>query len=175
MGGRGLARAQKTPYQILIIDRMLPEMDGLTIVQTLRQNGVTVPVLVLSALASVDDRVHGLKAGGDDYLTKPFAFAELLARLESLHRRSKEGEVVTKLKLLDLELDLLGRTVKRGGVEIDLQPREFQLPGILDAQSGSCGHALDVDGEGLGLSLRPPDQCDRCPHQPVAAKDRPRF
>ena len=108
----------------------------MTIVQTLRRNGVTVPVLVLSALASVEDRVHGLKAGGDDYLTKPFAFAELLARLESLHRRSKEGEVVTKLKLLDLELDLLGRTVKRGGVEIDLQPREFQLLEFLMRNQG---------------------------------------
>ncbi|MDI9409786.1 MAG: response regulator transcription factor, partial [Candidatus Pacebacteria bacterium] len=135
-GREGLSRAQQGIYQILIIDRMLPEMDGLTIVQNLRQQKITVPVLLLSALASVDDRVKGLKAGGDDYLTKPFAFAELLARLEALQRRTNDAESITKLKVADLELDLLTRQVSRDGEVIDLQPREFKLLEFLMKNQG---------------------------------------
>ncbi|HWN40175.1 MAG TPA: response regulator transcription factor, partial [Gammaproteobacteria bacterium] len=109
--------------------RMLPGIDGLTVIRTLRASANTTPVLILSALGEVDDRVKGLKAGGDDYLVKPFAFSELLARLEALARRSKTGSdaPATVLRAGDLEMDLLRREVRRAGKPIDLQPREFQL------------------------------------------------
>jgi two-component system OmpR family response regulator len=126
-GQQGLTMATSNPYDMLIVDRMLPNMDGLSVIGALRKSNNTTPVLILSALGQVDDRVKGLRAGGDDYLTKPFAFAELLARIESLLRRNAANTVQTKLKLADLEMDLLARTVKRAGKEIDLQPREFRL------------------------------------------------
>ncbi len=120
-----------------ILDRMLPGgIDGLKILETLRAQKNTVPVLILSALAEVDDRVKGLKAGSDDYLTKPFAFAELLARVEALARRGKGERPVTKLVVEDLELDLLSRQVKRAGQKIDLQPREFRLLEYLMRHAG---------------------------------------
>jgi two-component system OmpR family response regulator len=106
---------------------MLPKMDGLKPVEELRQHGNVTPVLFLSALSEVDDRVKGLKAGGDDYLTKPYAFVELLARLDALMRRRHPAAVKTRLQVGDLELDLLTRTAKRGEASIDLQPREFRL------------------------------------------------
>ena len=108
---------------------MLPKLDGLTIIKTLRGANDKVPVLILSALGEVDDRVIGLKVGGDDYLVKPFSFSELLARLEALHRRrdSESIQTITTLSLEDLEMDLLSRKVTRGGVKIELQPREFKL------------------------------------------------
>jgi two-component system OmpR family response regulator len=123
-------------YDLIIADRMLPFVDGLTIVQRLRSGGGTVPVLILSALGSVDDRVEGLRAGGDDYLTKPFSFEELLARIEALLRRGQGSAVVTRLKVGDLELDLLGRTVMRAGKRIDLTAKEFQLLEYLMRRSG---------------------------------------
>jgi len=127
-GKSGLHMATNESYDLLLVDRMMPEMDGLSVIKMLRAGGSKVPVLVLSALGEVDDRVQGLRAGGDDYLVKPFSFSELLARIEALTRRSsQQQEVVTALKVADLEMDLLARTVRRHGQSIDLQPREFRL------------------------------------------------
>ncbi|WP_424948182.1 winged helix-turn-helix domain-containing protein [Candidatus Spongiihabitans sp.] len=126
-GDEGLSMAASESYQALIVDRMLPVMDGLTVIATLRLQNNHTPALILSALGDVDERVEGLKAGGDDYLTKPFAFSELLARLEALARRSAAGAQETTLAAGDLVMDLLDREVKRGSTPIDLQPREFRL------------------------------------------------
>jgi two-component system OmpR family response regulator len=126
-GEEGLARAQAISYDALIMDVMLPKLDGLGAIQDLRSKGVRAPVLVLSAKASVDDRVRGLQAGGDDYLTKPFAFSELLARVQALIRRASQTPETTKLAVGDLTMDLLTREVRRNGEKIELQPREFAL------------------------------------------------
>ena len=126
-GEAGLEMALSGQFDVLVVDRMLPLQDGLTVVSKIRDAGVRTPVLFLSALGEVEDRVEGLRAGGDDYLTKPFAFAELLARIEALTRRGVTDNVSTKLSLADLELDLLSRRVSRNGTLIDLQPREFKL------------------------------------------------
>ncbi len=126
-GDSGLSMAGSENYQVLVVDRMLPVMDGLTIIATLRTKNNHTPALILSALGDVDDRVEGLTAGGDDYLTKPFAFSELLARLEALARRASAETQATTLIAGDLVMDLLTREVKRQGSEIDLQPREFRL------------------------------------------------
>jgi two-component system OmpR family response regulator len=124
----GLHLATNEQWDIIILDRMLPgRVDGLSIVKTLRELGKTTPVLILSALASLDERVRGLRGGGDDYLTKPFAFSELLARVEALTRRTKLVEDVGELWIADLKLDLRTRRVERGGKLIALQPREFRL------------------------------------------------
>jgi two-component system OmpR family response regulator len=128
-GRQGLLLATTEKYDALVVDRMLPHVEGLTLIRTLRASDNTTPALILSALGEVDDRVKGLQAGGDDYLVKPFAFSELLARLEALVRRAKTAgnQNETTLSLADLEVDLLKREVTRGGQRIDLQPREFQL------------------------------------------------
>jgi two-component system OmpR family response regulator len=127
-GRDGLFLAASEAFDAIVLDRMLPGgVDGLRLLETLRSQGNNTPVLFLSAMAQVDDRVRGLKAGGDDYLTKPFAFAELLARVEAMARRGKGEGPVTKLVVADLEMDLLSRGVKRAGQKIDLQPREFRL------------------------------------------------
>lgn len=126
-GEDGLIRAQSIPYDALIVDLMLPKLDGLGLIQQLRAKGIRVPVLILSAKASVDDRVRGLQAGGDDYLTKPFAFSELQARLQALIRRATQTPEPTRLVVGDLTLDLITREVKRGNERIELQPREFAL------------------------------------------------
>ena len=127
-GRDGLFMGASETFDAIVLDRMLPGgVDGLRLLETLRSQGNNTPVLFLSAMAQVDDRVRGLKAGGDDYLTKPFAFAELLARVEALARRGKGEGPVTKLVVADLEMDLLSRGVKRAGQKIDLQPREFRL------------------------------------------------
>lgn len=126
-GRDGLIRAAAEHFDVLVVDRMLPGLDGLSLVRHLRATGHATPVLFLSALGEVDDRVRGLRSGGDDYLVKPYAFSELLARVESLARRPSAGAVTTKLKVGDLEIDLLTRKVSRAGRSIDLQPREFQL------------------------------------------------
>jgi two-component system OmpR family response regulator len=124
----GLDKATSQRFDVIIADRQLPRLDGLSIIAKLREKGDRTPVLILSALGTVDDRVHGLKAGGDDYLTKPFAFAELLARIEALSRRaSLAAEEVTRLKYSDLELDLLARRATREGRTIELTAKEFQL------------------------------------------------
>jgi two-component system OmpR family response regulator len=136
-GPDGLAMALADSYDALIVDRMLPGLDGLTLIKSLREQGVSTPVLILSALGQVNDRVRGLKAGGDDYLIKPFAFSELLARLEALARRGGvEDKVATRLKVADLEMDLLARIVRRSGRQIDLQPREFRLLEYLMRHAG---------------------------------------
>jgi len=126
-GKTGLGQALTTNFDMMIIDRMLPELDGLSIVSAIRAANVTTPVLILSALAEVDDKVEGLTAGGDDYLTKPYAFSELLARIEALSRRRQPEQASNKLKLADLEIDLLKHKVTRAGRVIALQPREFRL------------------------------------------------
>lgn len=128
-GRDGLFLATGEQYDAILMDRMLPIMDGLTVLEALRKSGNRTPVLILSALGEVNDRVTGLRAGGDDYLTKPFAFVEVLARLEALLRRGKAEakQPATVLRLADLEMDLLSRAVRRAGKAIDLQPREFQL------------------------------------------------
>jgi two-component system OmpR family response regulator len=128
-GQDGLFLATTEQYDAIVLDRMLPKVDGLTILRTLRASKISTPVLVLSALGEVDDRIDGLRAGGDDYLVKPFAIGELLARLEALQRRAKPGEEAaeTQIRVADLEMNLLKRTVKRGGRQVDLQPKEFLL------------------------------------------------
>jgi two-component system, OmpR family, response regulator len=132
-GHDGLERATRESFDAMIIDRMLPGVDGLSIVAALRAARNQTPVLVLSALGDVEDRVRGLRAGCDDYLSKPFAFAELLARLEALTRR---GTAETRLTVADLEMDLLARTASRAGRTIDLQPREFRLLEYLMRHAG---------------------------------------
>ncbi len=126
-GAAGLAEAQKRGFDVLIVDRMMPKMNGVEVVSTLRREGDATPVLFLSALGEVADRVDGLQAGADDYLVKPYAFPELIARVEALSRRRETGAVATTLKVGELEMNLIARTVHRGASEIDLQPREFQL------------------------------------------------
>ncbi|MCZ6576359.1 MAG: winged helix-turn-helix domain-containing protein [Acidiferrobacterales bacterium] len=135
-GKEGLFMALGQSYDVTIVDRMLPGLDGLSIIQTLRTSGNNTPVLILSALGEVDDRVQGLRAGGDDYLVKPFAFSELLARLEALVRRADTEAAETSLRVGDLELDLLTRVVKRAGQVIELQPREFRLLEYLMRHAG---------------------------------------
>lgn len=135
-GEVGFSLADSGDYDVLVVDRMLPRRDGLSVVAQLRARGKTIPVLILSALGEVDDRVTGLRAGGDDYLTKPYAFSELLARTEALNRRGQSKEVETVYKVGDLELDRLSHTVRRAGREIVLQPREFRLLEYLMRHAG---------------------------------------
>jgi two-component system OmpR family response regulator len=135
-GETGLGLALSRPYDVAIVDRMLPRKDGLAVVAEMREHSNQVPVLFLSALSEVDDRVKGLKAGGDDYLTKPYAFVELLARIDALMRRRMPAGVRTRLDVGDLELDLLTRAAKRSGTEIELQPREFRLLEYLMRHAG---------------------------------------
>ena len=135
-GVQGLKAAEAGGFDVLVVDRMMPNMDGLTMVETLRRHGDQTPVLFLSALGEIEDRVTGLRAGGDDYLVKPYAFAELIARVEALARRRETGSVQTLLRVGDLEMDLIGREVRRKGQEIDLQPREFQLLEFLMRHAG---------------------------------------
>jgi two-component system OmpR family response regulator len=127
-GRDGMFLAASEPYDAIIMDRMLPGgIDGLAIIETLRKTGNKVPILILSALSDVDDRIRGLKSGGDDYLVKPFAFGELLARLDALLRRSQSARPETTMALADLSMDLLTRKVTRAGKPVALQPREFKL------------------------------------------------
>jgi len=135
-GETGFSLADSGDYDVLVVDRMRPRRDGLSVVAQLRARGKTTPVLILSALGEVDDRVTGLRAGGDDYLTKPYAFSELLARTEALNRRGQSKEVETVYKVGDLELDRLSHTVRRAGREIVLQPREFRLLEYLMRHAG---------------------------------------
>jgi len=135
-GESGLAMAREGGYDVLIVDRMLPRRDGLSVVQALRAEGARTPVLILSALGEVDDRVKGLRAGGDDYLTKPYAYTELLARIEALVRRPAPEEQVTRYSVGDLALDRLSHKVTRAGEPILLQPREFRLLEYLMKHAG---------------------------------------
>jgi len=135
-GDQGLEMVGGCDYDVLIVDRMLPGRDGLSVVQALRDKGNDTPVLILSALSKVDDRIEGLRAGGDDYLTKPYSFSELLARVEGLHRRASPNAADTSYRTADLEIDLLSRRAFRGEVEILLQPREFRLLEFLMKHAG---------------------------------------
>jgi two-component system OmpR family response regulator len=126
-GDDGLSRGCSADYAVMTIDRMLPGIDGIAVIRRMREAGIVTPALIVSALGEIDDRVRGLRAGGDDYLVKPFAFAELLARVEALARRSTTVVKETVLRVGDLELDLVSRTVSRGGRHIDLLPRELQV------------------------------------------------
>ena len=136
-GPDGLALVRESVHDVIVMDRMLPGMDGLTIISTMREEDIATPVLILSALGEVDDRVIGLRAGGDDYLAKPYAFNELLARVETLGRRNTAEPHKTRLKVGDLEIDLLARTATRAGQNILLQPREFKLLEYLMRNTGS--------------------------------------
>lgn len=135
-GDTGFARAESGDYDVLVVDRMLPKRDGISVIEGLRAGGNETPVLILSALGEVDDRVTGLRAGSDDYLTKPYAFSELLARVEVLNRRSSAKDVETVYRVGDLELDRLAHSVSRAGTEIALQPREFRLLEYLMRHAG---------------------------------------
>ena len=135
-GDDGLRLASSHSYAVMTIDRMLPGVDGLSIIRKLRESGNDTPALIVSALGEVDDRVRGLRGGGDDYLVKPFAFAELLARIEALARRSTTVAKETVLRVGDLELDLVSRTANRAGQEIELLPREFQVLEYLVRNAG---------------------------------------
>jgi two-component system OmpR family response regulator len=136
-GPDGLDMAGEQAHDVIVMDRMLPGMDGLSVISRLREDGVSTPVLILSALGEVDDKVMGLRAGGDDYLAKPYAFTELLARVETLGRRQSAEPHKTRLQVGDLEIDLLARTAKRAGEDILLQPREFKLLEYLMRNAGS--------------------------------------
>ena len=135
-GETGYTLAENNHYDVLIIDRMLPKRDGLSVIAGLRAQGQMTPALILSALGQVDDRVTGLRAGGDDYLTKPYAFSELLARVEVLQRRVSPKEADTVYRAGDLELDRLSHTARRAGIDINLQPREFRLLEYLMRHAG---------------------------------------
>ena len=135
-GETGLTMAMEGGYDVLIVDRMLPQLDGLSVVKSLRDEGNQTPVLILSALGQVDDRVKGLRSGGDDYLTKPYAYTELLARIEALSRRTAPEENETRYMVGDLTLDRLSHKVTRGGQPIILQPREYRLLEYLMKHAG---------------------------------------
>ncbi|WP_342347311.1 response regulator transcription factor [uncultured Nitrospira sp.] len=135
-GQEGLMQAMDETYEVLIVDRMLPGLDGLSLVRRLRTANVKTPVLFLSALGEIEQRVEGLEAGGDDYLSKPFALSELKARIEALRRRPPLHQIESRLCVGDLEMDLLSRKVRRGKIPIDLQPREFRLLEYLMRNAG---------------------------------------
>ena len=135
-GNTALGRGRSTDYVVMTIDRMLPGLDGITVIRQLREEGIVTPALILSALGEVDDRVRGLRAGGDDYLVKPFVFAELLARIEALARRSAVVVKETVLRVEDLELDLVSWTAKRSGQDLGLRPREFEVLSYLVRNQG---------------------------------------
>ena len=171
-GEEGYALAAGGGYDVLVVDRMLPKMDGLSVVNRLRAEGIDEPILFLSALGDVDDRVKGLKTGGDDYLVKPYAFAELLARIEALVRRRNPEQVETQLSVADLEMDLLSRRVKRARSGAHPAAPGVPAPGVSHAPCRPDGDADHAAGERLGLPFRSPDQRYRCPYQPVAGQDR---
>jgi len=136
-GNDALSRGRSTAYAVMAIDRLLPDVDGILVIRQLRADGIFTPALIISALGEIDDRVRGLRAGGDDYLVKPFAFAELLARIEALARRSATVVKETVLRVGDLELDLVSRAATRNGRNIELLPREFQLLEYLVRNEGN--------------------------------------
>jgi two-component system, OmpR family, response regulator len=151
-GDAAVAAASAQPYDVAIVDVMLPRRDGLTVIEDLRRKKIVTPVLILSARRSVDDRVRGLQSGGDDYLTKPFAFAELLARVQALVRRSTRVPDASTLTVEDLVLDLLSRRVTRSGKVIDLRPREFALleylmrnPGVVVSKTMILSHVWEYN------------------------------
>jgi DNA-binding response OmpR family regulator len=154
-GRMGLEKAVSQPYDAAIVDVMLPQMDGLALIDTLRARGVRTPVLILSAKRAVDDRVRGLQAGGDDYLTKPFDFAELLARVQALIRRATGASEPTRLTAGDLTLDLLTRKVQRGSQAIELRPREFALLEYLMRNAGRVVSKTSILSHVWGYNFDP--------------------
>lgn len=154
-GRAGLAQAIGGGHDAAIVDVMLPQMDGLALIDALRARGVRTPVLILSARRSVDDRVRGLQAGGDDYLTKPFAFAELLARVQALIRRASGAAEPTRLTVGDLSLDLLTRKVQRGSESLDLRPREFALLEFLMRNAGRVVSKTSILSHVWGYNFDP--------------------
>jgi len=154
-GRTGLERALREPYDAAIVDVMLPELDGLSVIDAVRARGIRTPVLILSAKHSVDDRVRGLQAGGDDYLTKPFAFAELIARVHALIRRATGAAEPTRLSTADLSMDLLTRKVQRGGRTIELRPREFALLEYLMRNTGKVLSKTMILSHVWGYSFDP--------------------
>ena len=174
-GQTGLELAKTNAYDVLIVDRMLPKCDGLAVIQALRTQEIRTPALILSALGEVDDRVKGLRAGGDDYLTKPYAFTELLARIEALARRTSPEEGSTRLAVGDLVLDRLSHKVTRAGEAIMLQPREFRLLEYLMKHAGQVVTPHHAARECLGLPFRPANQCHRRPYLATSFQDRQEF
>ena len=167
-GEEGLALALDGEYDVLIVDRMLPKRDGLSVIGALRAKSVETPVLILSALGQVDDRVKGLRSGGDDYLAKPYAFSELLARVEALARRRGSRGEETMYRVGDLELNRLSHEVSRAGQEVQAAAAGIPPARISDAACRPGGHPHHAFGECLGLSFRSADQCDRRAHFAVA-------
>ena len=156
-GNDALNRGRSESYAVLTIDRMLPDLDGIAVMQQLRQDGIATPVLIVSALGEIDDRVRGLRAGGDDYLVKPFAFAELLARVEALARRSATVVKETMLRVGDLEVDIVSRRVSRHGREITLLPANSRSSNIWSAtKAGSCRAPCFSSMYGIFISTRRP-------------------
>jgi two-component system, OmpR family, response regulator len=171
-GRDGMFLAASEPYDVIIMDRMLPgDIDGLAIVEVLRKTGKQTPILILSALSGVDDRIRGLRSGGDDYLTKPFAFGELLARIDALHRRSQGVDHGHPLTVGDLHMDPMTRKVTRGSRHIVLQPREFKLLEYLMRHAGQVVTRTMLL-ECLGLSFRSANQRGGRAHQQAAPEDR---
>jgi two-component system OmpR family response regulator len=154
-GEAGLSRAVSDAFDVAIVDVMLPRLDGLSVIDGLRGRGIRTPVLILSAKRSVDDRVRGLQAGGDDYLTKPFAFAELIARVQALVRRSTGTAEPTRLTVGDLSMDLLTRRVTRGGQLLELRPREFALLEYLMRHAGKVVGKTMILSHVWGYSFDP--------------------
>ena len=154
-GRTGFEKAVAEPYDAAILDVMLPQMDGLAVIDALRARGIRMPVLILSAKRTVDDRVRGLQAGGDDYLTKPFDFAELLARVQALIRRATGASEPTRLSVGDLSLDLLTRKVQRGSHPIDLRPREFALLEYLMRNAGRVVSKTSILSHVWGYNFDP--------------------
>ena len=154
-GQAGMELALASTYDAAVIDVMLPQLDGLSVIERLRQHKVRTPVIILSAKRSVDDRIKGLQRGGDDYLTKPFSFAELLARLHALIRRANHESEPTRFAVGDLSLDLLTREVSRGDVKIDLQPREFALLVLLMRHNGQVISKTMIIEQVWGYSYDP--------------------
>ena len=154
-GRTGFEKAAAEPYDAAILDVMLPQMDGLAVIDALRARGIRMPVLILSAKRTVDDRVRGLQAGGDDYLTKPFDFAELLARVQALIRRATGASEPTRLSVGDLSLDLLTRRVQRGAQALDLRPREFALLEYLMRNAGRVVSKTSILSHVWGYNFDP--------------------
>lgn len=154
-GQDGLDRAATGRYDVITLDRMLPGLDGIEVIGRLRERGVQTPVLMISALSDVDDRIRGLRAGGDDYLTKPFAPDEMAARVEVLLRRHDTGQTRSQLKVADLELDLLSRTARRGEAELNLLPTEFRLLEFLMRHSGQVLTRMMLFETVWGLNFDP--------------------
>jgi two-component system, OmpR family, response regulator len=154
-GSDGLERVSRREHQVVVLDIMLPGMNGLEVLKRLRERGIETPVLILSAKRSVDDRVLGLRSGGDDYLVKPFAFSELLARIESLVRRSQGHQEPVRLRAADLVLDLLARKAHRGQEELELQPQEFSLLEYLMRNSGQVVTRTQILQQVWGYNFNP--------------------